>query len=154
MTLTLFSRSLHYKDSKKWALCALLPHESIDWLDFGDFYPVFKVTPAFWNSNFGRKKLVCTLTSWINIWNLTKQAQILQWDGGKKWLDFSDLDLIFKVTLAMCWGGVGVGLQKTDFFAGPDRFLVCKADSVCIKRIFFGPKNHTLRIIYRPNYLD
>ena len=26
------------------------------------------------------------------------------------------------------------------FFAGPDRFLVCKTDSVCIKRIFFGPK--------------
>ena len=41
------------------------------------------------------------------------------------------------------------------FFAGPDRFLVCKTDSVCIKRIFFfGPKKHTLRIIYWPNYLD
>ena len=39
-------------------------------------------------------------------------------------------------------------------FAGPDRFLVCKTDSVCIKRIFFGPKKHTLRIIYWPNYLD
>ena len=26
------------------------------------------------------------------------------------------------------------------FFAGSDRFLVCKTDSVCIKRIFFGPK--------------
>ena len=40
------------------------------------------------------------------------------------------------------------------FFAGPDRFLVCKTDSVCIKRISFGPKKHTLRIIYWPNYLD
>ena len=40
------------------------------------------------------------------------------------------------------------------FFAGLDRFLVCKTDSVCIKRIFFGPKKHTLRIIYWPNYLD
>ena len=40
------------------------------------------------------------------------------------------------------------------FFAGPDRFLLCKTDSVCIKRIFFGPKKHTLRIIYWPNYLD
>ena len=40
------------------------------------------------------------------------------------------------------------------FFAGPDRFLVCKTDSVCIKRIFFGPKKYTLRIIYWPNYLD
>ena len=40
------------------------------------------------------------------------------------------------------------------FFAGPDRFLVCKTDSVCKKLIFFGPKKHTLRIIYWPNYLD
>ena len=40
------------------------------------------------------------------------------------------------------------------FFAGPDRFLVCKTDSVRIKNIFFGPKKHTLRIIYSPNYLD
>ena len=32
------------------------------------------------------------------------------------------------------------GLQKTDFFAGSDQFLVCKTDSFCIKRIFFGPK--------------
>ena len=29
------------------------------------------------------------------------------------------------------------------FFAGSDRFIVCKTDSVCIKRIFFGPKKHT-----------
>ena len=43
------------------------------------------------------------------------------------------------------------------FFAGSDRFLVCKTDSICIKRVFFGPKKHTLRIIYDiywPNYLD
>ena len=26
------------------------------------------------------------------------------------------------------------------FFAGSDRFLVCKTDSVCIKCIFFGPR--------------
>ena len=26
------------------------------------------------------------------------------------------------------------------FFAGSDQFLVCKTDSNCIKRIFFGPK--------------
>ena len=30
------------------------------------------------------------------------------------------------------------------FFAGSDRFLVCKTDSICIKRIFFGPKKNTL----------
>ena len=29
------------------------------------------------------------------------------------------------------------------FFAGSDRFLVCKTDSICIKRIFFGPKKKT-----------
>ena len=40
------------------------------------------------------------------------------------------------------------------FFAGLDRFLVCKTDSICIKCIFFGPKKHTLWIIYWPNYLD
>ena len=42
--------------------------------------------------------LVYTLISWINRWNLTKLAQIHNWDWGKKWLDFGDLDLIFKVT--------------------------------------------------------
>ena len=26
------------------------------------------------------------------------------------------------------------------FFAGSDRFLICKTDSICIERIFFGPK--------------
>ena len=49
-----------------------------------------------------KMSLVCTLILWINKWNLTKLAQILHWDGGKKWLDFSDLDLIFKVTVALC----------------------------------------------------
>ena len=39
--------------------------------------------------------------SWINRWNLTNLAQILEWDWGKKWLDFNDLDLIFKVTPAL-----------------------------------------------------
>ena len=29
------------------------------------------------------------------------------------------------------------------FFAGSDRFLVRKTDSICIKRIFFGPKKKT-----------
>ena len=45
--------------------------------------------------------LVCTLISWIKRWNFTSLAQILQWDWGKKWLDFGDLDLIFKDTLAL-----------------------------------------------------
>ena len=46
------------------------------------------------------------------------------------------------------------GLQKTIFFVGSDRFLVCKTDSNYIKHIFFGPKKHSLRIIYWPNCLD
>ena len=107
------------------------------WLDFGDLYLIFKVTPALWNSNFDRKKLVCTLyleprgkkmirfwwpwlwkwrslhykdsksepcvhsISWINRWNLTRLAQIHQWDWEKKWLDFGDLDIIFKATPAL-----------------------------------------------------
>ena len=40
------------------------------------------------------------------------------------------------------------------FFVGSDCFLVCKTDSMCIKCIFFGPKKHTLQILYWPNYLD
>ena len=40
------------------------------------------------------------------------------------------------------------------FFAGSDRFLVCKTDSICIKRIFSVRKKHTLWIIYWPNFLD
>ena len=39
--------------------------------------------------------------SWIIRWNLFKLAEILHWDEGKKWLDFGDLDLIFKVTLTL-----------------------------------------------------
>ena len=50
---------------------------------------------------------------------------------------------------------VFIRATENRFFAGPDRFLVCKTDSVCIKRIFFGlKKKHTLRIIYWPNNLD
>ena len=42
---------------------------------------------------------VCVHTiSLTNGWNLTKLAQVHHKDGGKKWLDFGDLDLIFKVT--------------------------------------------------------
>ena len=66
MTLTLFLRSLHYKDSKN--------------------------EPCVHS------------VSWINRWNLTKVAQIHHWVWKKKWLDFGDLDLIFKVTLALCRG--------------------------------------------------
>ena len=59
--------------------------------------------------------LVCTLISWINRWNLTKLAQIFHWDRVKKWLDFSDLDLISKVTLALC-GGYLISIAYWHFF--------------------------------------
>ena len=36
--------------------------------------------------------------SLTNGWNLTELAQIHHQDGAKKWLDFGDLDLTFKVT--------------------------------------------------------
>ena len=36
--------------------------------------------------------------SLTNGWNLTELAQIHHKDGAKKWLEFGDLDLIFKVT--------------------------------------------------------
>ena len=50
------------------------------------------------------------------------------------------------------WLVIGIGTKATEnrFFAGSDRFLVYKTDSICIKRIFFGPKKHSLRIIYWP----
>ena len=34
----------------------------------------------------------------LNQWNVTKLAWIYHWDELKSWLDFGDLDLIFKVT--------------------------------------------------------
>ena len=39
--------------------------------------------------------------SWTNRWSLTKLAQTQYWEGGKKWLDFGDTDLIFKVIPAL-----------------------------------------------------
>ena len=36
--------------------------------------------------------------------------------------------------------GVGSRATENRFFAGSDRFIVCKTDSICIKRFFFGPK--------------
>ena len=36
--------------------------------------------------------------SWTNLWILAKLAQTHYWKGGKNWLDFDDIDLIFKVT--------------------------------------------------------
>ena len=44
------------------------------------------------------EKVYVHTISLTNDWNLTKLAQVHHKDGGKKWLDFGDLDLIFKVT--------------------------------------------------------
>ena len=44
--------------------------------------------------------LVCIL-SWTSRWILTILAQTHYWEGGKNWLDFGDLELIFKVTPAL-----------------------------------------------------
>ena len=63
--------------------------------------------------------------SWINRWNLTKLAQVLHWDGGKKWLDFSDLDLIFKATLALC-GGYLISIAYWHFIHFLSLFLLCE----------------------------
>ena len=38
---------------------------------------------------------------WTSQWNLTKLAYIHCWKEGKSWLDFGDIDLIFKVTMAL-----------------------------------------------------
>ena len=35
---------------------------------------------------------------------------------------------------------ISIRATENRFFAGSDRFIVCKTDSICIKRIFFGPK--------------
>ena len=44
--------------------------------------------------------------------------------------------------LARCYFHFYASIRATEnrFFARSDRFLVCKTDSICIKRIFFGPK--------------
>ena len=50
---------------------------------------------------FGADPVGIRVASWTNGWILTKLAYTHYWEGGKKWLDFGDLDLIFKVTLAL-----------------------------------------------------
>ena len=59
--------------------------------------------------------------------------------------EFHDLNMAFAVE--HCFWSIWLRLQtalcratENWFFACPDRFLVCKTDSVCIKCIFFGPK--------------
>ena len=74
------------------------------WLDFGDIYLIFKVTPALWMSNFDQKKLVCILSLEPNdrVWPVFMYYII---GVIKKLIDFGDLDLIFK-TIKMSIAGL------------------------------------------------
>ena len=62
-------------------------------------WPHFQGTPALFNIRFVGVCIASCLhcVFWTNGWILTKLAQTHYWDGGKKWLDFGDFDLIFKV---------------------------------------------------------
>ena len=67
------------------------------WWDFGDHDLIFKVTPALWIIKFWQKSLS---TSYL-LNQMTDSGQtscIVMLCGLKIWLDFGDLDLIFKVT--------------------------------------------------------
>ena len=67
------------------------------WLDFGDLDLIFKVTPAFWMSNFDKKSLSASylLNQMIGS-GQTSYIVTLGWF--QDWLDFDDLDIIFKDT--------------------------------------------------------
>ena len=67
--------------------------------------------------------------------------------------NFLELKAANSVVSGRIWPKFEIRVTENRFFASPDRFLICKTDSVCIKHIFFGPKKHTLRITYWPNYL-
>ena len=71
------------------------------YLDFGDLDLIFKVTPALWMSYSDQKKLVCTCLHpifWTKWLILVKLYILYHWDNIKIWLDFGELDLIFKMT--------------------------------------------------------
>ena len=64
--------------------------------------PKGRGTYCFWCGS--RRRPRCFLRysiTWTSGWILTKLAQTHYWKGEKKWLDFGDLDLIFKVTPAL-----------------------------------------------------
>ena len=67
--------------------------------------PKGRGTYCFWCGSRRRRqrprRFLSALTSWTNWWILTKLAQAHYWDERKKWLDFGDLDLIFKDTPAL-----------------------------------------------------
>ena len=71
--------------------------------------PKGRGTYCFWcgSRRCWRRRPRCSLSApyrlkfRTNGWILTKLAQTHYWEGRKKWLDFGDLDLIFKVTPAL-----------------------------------------------------
>ena len=71
------------------------------WSVFGDFEPVLKATGGLrlliFCSGVGMTISCVHDISWSSDWNFTKLAWIYHWDKLKSWLDFGDLDLIFKV---------------------------------------------------------
>ena len=114
MTLILFSRSHQHFETQILREKSLCAHYMLNqWLEFFQtstdtslghgkevirFWWPWPHFQGHYIIKTLKMSLVCTLISWINRWNLTKLAQIHHWDGGKKWLDFGDLDPIFKVT--------------------------------------------------------
>ena len=72
------------------------------WLDFDDHDPIFKVTQG---QIVGKGwKIACLHPiSWTNKWILTVPAYLNCWDMLNNWLDFNDLDPIFKVTWWLRW---------------------------------------------------
>ena len=97
--LTLFSRSLHHKYSKRSlvnevkSLCAQYLFIQWPWPYFQGHYTINAQKTSLVNAV--KSVHIISLT---NGWNLIKLAQIHHQDVGKKWLDFGDLDFIFKVT--------------------------------------------------------
>ena len=110
MTLTRFSRSQEGSDSWKmawlhpiswrngWLLTKLAQLYCWDmkknWLDFGDFDPIFKVTQGLrlLENSFSAP---CLMNKWMDF---DQTCTYIYWcDIKNNWSDFGDLDPIFKV---------------------------------------------------------
>ena len=111
MTLTLFSRSLHYKDSKselcvhsiswinRWNLTKLAQIHYWDWgqkFRFFTFISFSRLHRHFETHILIEEKFV--LNQWLEFYQTSTDTSL---GHGKKWLDFGDLDLIFKVTRSL-----------------------------------------------------
>ena len=84
--------------------------------------------------------------AWVSYFQIMRQFDPKIWPQSKyksTWPIFHGLVILHNIFKIMWWMNIIVGIRATEnrFFAGSDRFLVCKTDSICIKHIFFGPKN-------------